>query len=129
VSLSPLPQQRGFSTVELLISLFIAAAFIVTGFQLFSVVMNDSNNARLRAAAGTIVNTTIQQRTNSINSPCSPTPASATIAISTTELPQASAAVTYTCPYGASSKTTRINVVVSYGSPQKSVQGGLDVTR
>ncbi len=120
---------KGFSTVELLIALFVAAAFIATGFQLFSVVMKDSNDARLRAAAGTIVNTTIQERMNGVNSPCSPTPSSATIPIPTSELPEASAEVTYSCPYGNSSKTTRISVVVSYGNPQEQVEGSLDVTK
>lgn len=121
--------EQGFSTVELLISLFIAAAFIGTGFQLFSVVMNDSNEARLRAAAGSIVNNSIQERMNSTNSPCNPAPSSASLTIPTSELPQASGTVTYSCPYGASSRTTRINVSVSYGSPQKTVEGSLDVTK
>ncbi len=120
---------QGFSTVELLISLFIAAAFIGTGFQLFSVIMKDSNDARLRAKAGSIINTTLQERINSTNNICSPTPSPATIAIQTSELPQASANVTYSCPYGNSSKTTRISVVVSYGSPQQQAEGSLDVKK
>lgn len=123
------PASQGFSTVELLISLFIAAAFIGTGFQLFSVVMDDSDETRLRAAAGSVADATIQENINSVNSPCNPTPASETIAIPTTKLPAAEAEVTFSCPYGNSSKTTRINVTVSYGTPQKTVQGSLDVTK
>lgn len=123
------PRSQGFSTVELLISLFIAAAFIGTAFQLYSVVMKDGSETRLRAKAGSIINSTLQERTNGVNSPCSPTPATATIPIPTAELPQGSAEVTYTCPYGASSKTTRITVVVSYGSPTIQVEGSLDVTK
>ncbi len=121
--------EQGFSTVELLISLFIAAAFIATGFQLFSVVTRDSNEARLRAAAGSIVNTILQERISAANTICHPPPATATIAIPTAELPQASAAVTYSCPYGQSSSTTRVNVVVTYGTPAETVEGSLDVTR
>lgn len=121
--------RKGFSTVELLIALFVAAAFIATGFQLFSVVMNDSNEARLRAVAGSVVNTIIQERMNSVNSPCSPTPSSVTLPVSTSELPEASAEVTYSCPYGNSSKTTRVSVVVSYGTPVQQVEGSLDVAK
>ena len=120
---------KGFSTVELLISLFVAAAFIGTAFQLFSVVMKDGNETRLRGKAGSIASTTLQQRASSVNSPCSPTPATANISIPTSDLPQASAQVTYSCPYGNSSKTTRISVVVSYGSPTEQVEGSLDVTK
>src|SRR5690606_30580614 len=122
-------QEKGFSTVELLIALFVAAAFIATSFQLFSIVMQDGNQARLRAKAGSIANTVLQSRINSTNSPCSPTPSSATVPISSSDLPQASAAVTYSCPYGSSSKTTRVRVVVSYDSPAKQVEGSLDVTK
>ncbi len=121
---------QGFSTVELLISLFVAAAFITAGFQLFSVVMKDSSDARLRATAARFINTTIQERSNAVNSPCNnPLPGNATISIPTSELPQASATVTYSCPYGNSSKTTRLRVVVTYGSPAQTVQGSLDVTK
>ena len=122
-------KQQGFSTVELLISLFIAAAFIGTGFQLFSVVTKDSNKARLRAAAASIVDTTIQERMGNAGSPCAPPLAPTTIDIPTAELPQGTATITYSCPYGDSSKTTRINVAVKYGSPQETVEGSLDVTR
>lgn len=122
--------EQGFSTVELLISLFIAAAFIATGFQLFSVVTKDSNEARLRAAAATIVSTAIQERMSTVNDICGPTPPStATLTIPPTDLPQASGTVTYSCPYGLTSRTTRINVVVTYGTPQETVEGSLDVTR
>lgn len=121
--------QDGFSTVELLIALFVAAAFIATSFQLFSIVMNDGNDARLRAQASSIASNIIQSRIDTTNSPCSPTPATATVSIPSSDLPQASASVTYRCPYGNSSKTTRIRVVVSYGSPTKQVEEVLDVTK
>lgn len=122
-------KQEGFTTVELLISLFIAAAFIATGFQLFSIVTKDSSEARLRAKAASIINTTIQERSSLAPSPCGTPPAPSALTIPTTDLPQASGTVTFSCPYGPSSTTTRIKVVVNYGQPQKTVEGGLDVTR
>lgn len=121
--------KRGFTTVELLISLFVAAAFIATAFQLYSVIMNDSNEARLRAKAAGTANTLIQQRVNSTNNPCSPTPATTNVPIPTADLPQASAEVIYSCPYGPSSKTTRVSVVVSYSTPTKQIERSLDVTK
>ena len=121
-------RSQGFSTVELLISLFIAAAFITTGFQLFSVVTKDSNKAQLRARAASIVNTTIQERASNAAPTCTPQNGSAE-AISTAQLPQpANVTVNYSCPYGQSSKTTRVTAVVKYGTPQVTVEGSLDVT-
>ena len=120
---------QGFTTVELLISLFIAAAFIATAFQLFSVVTKDSNKAQLRATAAGIINTTIQERSNNVSATCTPQSDSPT-AIPVAQLPQpATVTVSYTCPYGQSSKTTRVTAVVSYGTPSVVVKGSLDVTR
>lgn len=127
--MSQLPEKQGFSTVELLISLFVAAAFIGTAFQLFSAIMNDSNDTRLRAKAAGVINSTLQERGSSTNSPCNPPPATINLTIPTADLPQASGTVTFACPYGASSKTTRVHVVINYGSPAKSIEGSLDVTK
>lgn len=122
-------RDQGFTTVELLISLFIAAAFIATGFQLFSVVTKDSNEAQLRATASGIVNTTIQEHTSGISATCTPQ-SDSPVNIPASQLPQpATVTVTYSCPYGQSAKTTRVNAVVKYGTPQVTVEGSLDVTR
>lgn len=122
-------KEQGFTTVELLISLFIAAAFIATGFQLFSVVTKDSGEAQMRAKAASIVNTTLQERSGIVGSVCTPTPASDSFDVPATELPQAEATVSFSCPYGDGSTTTRVNVVVTYGNPQESIEGSLDVTQ
>lgn len=123
-------REQGFSTIELLLSLFIAAAFISTGFQLFSVVTKDSDEARMRSTAAGIVNSTIQKQSNNVNEVCGPAPGALTnIPIPTAELPQASYTVTFSCPYGESAKTTRLNVVVTYGKDAEKVEGSLDVTK
>lgn len=120
---------QGFSTVELLISLFIAAAFIATGFQLFSVVTKDSAEARLRSKAASIANAAVQERMYLANNPCTPTPPESTLTIATADLPQATGTVTFSCPYGPASKTTRVKAVVQYGSPQQTVEWSLDVNK
>src|SRR4051812_9883166 len=109
----PRSQSEGFSTVELLISLFVAAAFIATAFQLFGVVVNDSNAARLRSRASNIAYENLRQYAGSIGTVCSPAPASATPA-APSDLPLATITVSYSCPYGNSSKTTRVKVTVNY---------------
>ena len=120
---------QGFSTVELLISLFIAAAFIGTGFQLFSAITKDSNEARLRAKATSIANTQLQKSLNAAPVPCVATAPGAGTAIPTSDLPQATYTVGYSCPYGAAAKTTRVTVAVTYGQTPQTVEAVLDVTR
>ena len=47
-------RQQGFTAVELLVTLFIAALFIASGYQLYAVTTTDSANIRARSIAGSI---------------------------------------------------------------------------
>ena len=47
-------QEGGFTAVELLITLFIAVAFLGTAYQLYTAVIRDSAEARFRAKASNI---------------------------------------------------------------------------
>ena len=126
-----LPQRnnRGFSAVELLISLFIAAAFIMTGYQLFVVVMKDGDDARLRSRASNIAYESLRKYAANATNPCTVRPNVTPTA--PTDLPAASVAVTFTCPYGTTSSTTRVQAVVSYGSetPKQTVTEVMYVTK
>lgn len=47
-------RQQGFTAVELLVTLFIAALFIASGYQLYAVTTTDSANIRERSIASNI---------------------------------------------------------------------------
>lgn len=117
--------QQGFSTVELLIALFIAAAFIATAFELFSVVMNDGNETRLRARAGNIAHDNIRRNSDKATIPCSTSPVPETQLPS--DLPQLSIEMAFSCPYGENSRVTRITATVQYGQNAETVEESLDV--
>jgi len=121
---------EGFSTVELLISLFVAAAFIATAFQLFSIVVGDSNAARLRSRASNIAyeNLRLYSATAKTGGVCAPAPANITPA-APSDLPLATITISFSCPYGNSSKTSRIKVTVNYNTTEDVVEEALDVTR
>lgn len=121
---------EGFSTVELLISLFVAAAFIATSFQLFSIVVGDSNAARLRSRASNIAyeNLRLYSATATTGGVCSPTPSNIT-PTAPSDLPLATITVSFSCPYGNNSKTSRIKVTVNYNASEDVVEEALDVTR
>lgn len=119
--------KQGFSTVELLIALFIAAAFLGTAYRLFSVVMNDSNEARARSRAGNVAYEHIRSNSYKITNPCTTTPSPD---ITTpTDLPEVTVAVAFSCPYGATSRTTRITTTVTYGPQHTVVEESIDVYR
>ena len=43
--------RAGFSTVELLVSLFVAAIFLATGYELYSMIIHDGGESRAQARA------------------------------------------------------------------------------
>lgn len=122
-------REQGFTAIELLIALFIAAAFIFSGYQLYSVVLKDGNDARLRSRASNVAYGNLQKYAPNITTPC--TVISPITPTAPTDLPSASVSVTFSCPYGTSSTTSRIQAVVSYGttSPQQTVTEAMYVTK
>lgn len=114
--------QAGFSAVELLITLFIAAAFIATGYQLYSVVITDGGTALQQAQATNIAYDYLRRYSTEATNPCSVVTPSPTPTIPTTAtLTNASIAASISCPYGTSLNLSLITVTVNYGIPQKQV--------
>lgn len=107
--------ESGFTTVELLITLFIGALFIMTGYQLYTVVIKDGANARIAAKAANIAYEYLAQYQANVPAACivstvTPTPPS------NSDVPGIAISVNTTCPYGVAYDISRIEVVVSYGS-------------
>lgn len=68
----------GFSAVELLITLFIAVAFVVTGYQLYSIVVSDGGDARARAIASNLAYENLR-RVSATTPPCPASPTTSPI--------------------------------------------------
>lgn len=121
--------EQGFSAVELLITLFIAVAFIATGYQLYSIIIKDGGEARARARASNIAYDNLRRYTPKATNPCTVFPPSPTPSIpSGSGLSNASITVTYSCPYGPTVATSKVTVSVKYGSPQQEVVHATYVT-
>lgn len=124
----PNHSQAGFSAVELLITLFIAAAFLTTGYQLYSVIINDGAAARLRATADNIAYEDLRQYSGQATAPCTPVQPSPSATIpADSNLPDASIGVAINCPYGSTSNTSKVEVTINYDTPQQQVVHSLYV--
>lgn len=124
--------QAGFSAIELMISLFIAVAFIGAGYQLYTLIIKDGGEARLRSRADNIAYETLRTYAPQATNPCtavtpSPTP-TLPAPSSPTGLPNATIAVTFTCPYGSTDSVTKLTVKILYGTPQKEITHASFVT-
>lgn len=121
--------QKGFSAVELLITLFIAATFVAAGYQLYSVVIKNGGETRARAKASNIAYENLRRYSQDAVAPCAnviPTP-TPTIP-SDSGLSNTILAVTISCPYGVGTAVTKVNVSLKYGNPQQEVVHAIYIT-
>lgn len=121
--------QSGFSAVELLITLFIAVAFIGTGYQLYSIIIKNGGDTRARARASNIAYDNLRRYTPQATNPCSAVTPTPTPSIPTgSGLSNASITVTISCPYGTTLALSKVEASVTYGSPQQEVVHALYVS-
>lgn len=116
--------QAGFSAVELLITLFIAAAFIATAYQLYSVIIKTDGDTQAHARASNIAYDNLRRYIPQTTNPCTTvTPSPAPSIPAGSGLSNSSITVTFTCPYASLGSTgiTKVQVSVKYGSPQQEV--------
>jgi Tfp pilus assembly protein PilE len=109
--------QEGFSAVELLITLFVAAAFLVTGYQLYFTVIEASGQTRLRAIANNIAYDKLRFYAAKATATCtakSNTTLAPTIPANS-GLGSATITASLTCPFGTSSTVTAVNIDIGYG--------------
>lgn len=122
--------QSGFSAIELLISLFIAVAFVSAGYQLYAVILKDGSDAKLRARANDIAYDKLRYYTPQVTTPCSAVTPTPTPALpNPSELPNATLTVTISCPYSNPDPTSKITVTVLYGTPQQEVTHAIFVNQ
>jgi len=118
-------KQSGFTAVELLITLFIAAAFLMSGYQLYGMIIRDGGEARARAKANNIAYKYIQNYKDNATKPCIPTiaPIIEQVTENIEPLSNVTVEITRSCPYASSNtpitSLSKISVTVKYNKPQK----------
>jgi type II secretory pathway pseudopilin PulG len=118
--------QEGFSAVELLITLFVAVAFIATGYQLYSTIVKDGGEARFRARASNLAYENLR-RASDTTSTCSTSPVESYPSVpSGSGLDTPVIKQTISAPQGCGGSTwlMKVEITVTYG-PQSDRQ---DVT-
>lgn len=108
--------QAGFTAVELLVTLFVAALFLFAGYQLFNVILTSGATARSQALASTTANTYLQQYADSIATPCSASTPLSNSSIVVEGLSNARVTVAITCPVANTPNLSKISVTINYGT-------------
>lgn len=112
--------ERGFSAVELLITLFIASIFLLAGYQLYSFVFANGAEATMRAKASQVAYNYLHQTKDTLASGnCSASTPVNNQAVTSSGLNQATVTVTVSCPYssGPIQNMFLIRSTLQYKSP------------
>jgi len=112
---------NGFTAIELLITLFIAAVFLVSGFQLYNLIIKDGGQTRAQGRASNTTYDYLQRYKPYATYPCTPQTPLTNSAITVTNLSNVTVTVAISCPYGTASTTSKILVTLNYNSPQQVV--------
>jgi len=113
--------KSGFTAVELLITLFIAAAFLVSGYQLYGLIIKDGGQTRAQAKASNTLYDYLQRYRTSATSPCTAQTPLTNSVITVTGLTSVTITVAISCPYGTASPVSKVLATLKYNNPQLSI--------
>lgn len=121
--------KAGFTAVELLVTLFVAGAFLIAGYQLFNVVINSGGEARAKSSATNIAYSYMRQYSDSATNPCSSLSPLVDQPISVGGLSDVTVTVTIACIQDDAPSLSKIDVTVKYNKPQETVNYATYVDR
>lgn len=113
--------QAGFTAVELLVTLFVAAAFLIAGYQLFNVVMQDGGETRAQAAAANVAYSYLRQYSDSATNPCAPTTPVVNEEVTVDTLKDVTVSVAIECTQNDTPSLSKVTVIINYNTPQKTL--------
>lgn len=127
-------KQSGFTAVELLITLFVAAIFLSAGYILYNVVVTRSSEARHQIEADSIATDYLQRYRSLVTDTCvasTPLNGVAVTGNDAASLASPTVTVTISCPIPALTSISKVTVRVDYkeGGSNESVQHAAYATR
>ena len=109
----------GFTAIELLITLFIAAMALAAGYQLYSTVLAQDAQTRLETEAGSVAYAYVKRYSGNVTAPCTPSAINQSVPINSNI--NGAMTIRIDCPNNALQKLSRVTVVIAYGTPEKTV--------
>ncbi|HWT40015.1 MAG TPA: LamG domain-containing protein [Dongiaceae bacterium] len=113
--------RQGFTAVELLITLFVAAAFLLAGYQLFNVVIKDGGDTRAQSQAANTAYDYMRRYSDSATNPCTPSAPLTNSPITVTNLSFVTISVSISCPEDDAPTLSKIDSIISYNDPQQTL--------
>lgn len=113
---------QGFTAVELLITLFVAAAFLIAGYQLFDVIIKDGADTRAESEASNIAYDYLRRYSDQATNPCVATTPVTNQAVDGQGLVDATISIAITCPQDDAPSLSKVEAVLVYNKPAQTVR-------
>lgn len=118
-----LGRQSGFTAVELLITLFVAAAFLIAAYQLFNLVVKDGGSTRAESRAANVAYSYLRQyAASSTTIPCTASNPVSGAAISIDGLASVTINIDITCLPNAVTSLSKVTATIMYNNPQQTLK-------
>lgn len=115
-------RQSGFTAVELLITLFVAAAFLIASYQLFNLVIKDGGATRAQSRAANVAYDYLRQYAASATTiPCTPSSPLNDAPLSVDGLTDVTISVTVSCLPSAVASLSKVEADITYNNPSQTV--------
>lgn len=115
-------KEAGFSAIELLITLFIAAGFLLAAYQLYTVVLRDSGQSRVQALAANAANEYTRRYQEFVTIPCSALTPLNNSPQTIEGLSDVFITVSLSCPIPGNTSITKIETTLRYGTPEQTIR-------
>ena len=109
----------GFTVVELLVTLFIAAAFLATGYQLYGAIIKDAGQTRAKARANNVAYDYLKRYESNATSPCTSMSPLTDLPITVSGISASTISINISCPYAGAPNVSKVTATLKYNNPQK----------
>jgi prepilin-type N-terminal cleavage/methylation domain-containing protein len=116
-------KQSGFTAVELLITLFVAAAFLIAAYGLFNLVIKDGGATRAESRASNVAYDYMRKyAASSTTIPCTASTPLTNAPLTVDGLSNVTVSITISCLPDAISTISKVEVALTYNAPAQTVK-------
>jgi Tfp pilus assembly protein PilE len=113
----------GFTAVELLITLFVAAAFLIAAYQLFNLVVKDGGSTRAESRAANVAYDYLRKyAASSTTIPCTASTPLSAAPLTVDGLTSVTINIDITCLPNAIASLSKVTATIMYNNPQQKLQ-------
>lgn len=120
--------KKGFTAIELLVTLFIAAMALATGYQLYAAIIKESSETRTEVAVGNVAYESIKRYRVNATAPCTSSIPANNVSRTIEGVGNVRLTVVIQCANTNLPNLSSVTASITYGSPEKTITHGSYIT-